>query len=462
MKNNIFKIFLFLLLGVFWVLPGQSQAVSSLSDFSFQVQPKNVSDLATWTISFSLPEASQIGHILISLGGYRADLSQAQLSISGLPTGTAIIGKSNPTCASNCDDIRYYWPKPINVAKGQKITITLKNVKNPAALGQTGISFINLFSSQYPQTDLAFNANNYFVQLLSGDDQQNPDELIPETVTGEGQNSIQQVLINELFYQEGSQTTKLTEINDPAHVENFTLDLLDKVKVVFKEPIDLSNPDAVDYIANLADYATFDYLYFWDNYEFMSFFNVPLELTFYDLPYVWDPDILKDDQFILKPEELENFHSAIVDDKPQISFIIREFGSYRVVPHLELYIADNQEISQENNVANFSGRISDPKAIIKISLNGQDLEDLHPKIDAKTGEFSFPLELAEGTNLIQAEAESTYGPIAKETRIIHYQPTESQPAKTKEEISPIYYMIGLLFVLAIILIFAIRNLVKKK
>ncbi len=460
--KKFLQIILILSLGAFLVLPSQSQAVSGLSDFSFQVQPKTVSSFATWTISFSLPQDSALGHILISLGGYSPDLSQAKLSIAGLPSGTAIIGKTNPNCVSNCDDIRYYWPKPINVSQGQKITITLTNVKNPAVIGQTGINFISLYSSLYPQMDLAFNTSNYFVQLVANDNQANQDELIPESVTGDGQKTIQQVLINELFYQAGSQTTKLNEITDATKVDNFILDLLDKVKVVFREPIDLSSEEAVNYIANLADYTTFDYLYFWIDYEFLNFFKTPLEVTYYDLPYVWNPDILKDDQFILKPEEIENFQSAIVDDKPQISFTINEAGSYRVVPHLELYIADNQEITQANNVVSFSGRISDPKAVIKISLNGKTLDDLHPQIDSKTGEFSFPLELAEGTNLIEAEAESNYGPIAKETRIVHYQLAGTQEPKTKEEISPIYYMIGLLLVLAIILIFAIRNLVRKK
>ncbi|HDQ22960.1 MAG TPA: hypothetical protein ENN28_03235 [Candidatus Uhrbacteria bacterium] len=336
--EKFLKITLIFILALVCLLPGQGRAVSSLSDFSFQIQPQTSSSLATWTISFGLPQDSLIGHILISLAGYSPDLSQARLTVSGLPQGVAIIGKSNPNCVSNCDDIRYYWPEPVSVSKREKIAITLANVKNSDVAGQTGINFISLFSSKYPQTDLAFNASDYLIQLSPPEKYE---ELMPETLTNEGQNPIQEVLINELFYQQDSKTTKLNEIRDASRVENFTLDLLGKVKVVFKEPIDLSGEEAVHFIANLADYMTFNYLYFWVDYQLMNFFKAPLELTFYDLPYVWEPDILKDDLFIL--EKIENLNLAIVDDQPRLSFIIREGGFYRIVPNLKLYIPENQE-----------------------------------------------------------------------------------------------------------------------
>ena len=80
----------------------------------------------------------------------------------------------------------------------------------------------------------------------------------------------------------------------------------------------------------------------------------------------------------------------------------------------------------------------------------------------KTGEFAFALELIEGANLIQVEAESSFGPVAKETRIVHYQTVGIKDPETKSGINPIYYAIGILCFLALILIFAISNLVKKK
>ncbi len=457
--KRFLQLILILTLGLFLLLPSKILAVTSLSKIYFDIQPKSAGALSTWTIGFSLPQDSKVGHILISLAGYHPDLSNTKLGVSGLPNGTAKIGKSNLNCVSNCDDIRYYFSAPVDIKAGTDIVFTLSDVKNSNKIGQTGINFINVFSSKYPATDLAFSASDYFVKLVENDSENG---LIPESVTNEGHEEIQEIMINELFYQEGSQTTKLSEIKDASNVENLTFDLIDKAKVVFKEPVDLSNEEAVHYIANLADYMTFQHLYFWTDYQLTSFFNVPLELTFYDISFVWEPDILKDNEFVLVEEDIENFHSAVVDDESQISFIIREGGSYRIIPRFELYITDNQKITTESNEAKFSGRISDPTALITISLNGKELKNLEPKIDPETGEFSFSLELTEGANLIEAEAESVYGEVDKITRIINYQPTVEKAIEKEEIFNPVYYIIIILIILAIVLIATIVYLVKKK
>jgi hypothetical protein len=461
--KKTFKIYLIIFIFGFVLLPlNQAVAVTSLNNVSLDIQPRNIKSSATWSIAFNIPQDSQVGHILISLAGMQPDLSQAELSVSGLPQGTAKVGKTNPNCMSNCDDIRYYFSEPVSVQAGSYIVFTLSNVINPDQQGQTGINFINVFSSQYPQRDLAFNANDYFIQL-----EKEADEiLIPESVTNEGQvevEDISQVMINELFYQEGAKTTKLSEIEDPSNVQDFTLDLLGKVKVVFKEPIDLSNKEAVHYIANIADYMTFNYLYFWVAPELISYFQVPLELTFYDLPYVWEPDILKDNAYVLQEDEMENFRSAIVDDQAQVSFIIRGAGGYAVVPRLEVYIKDNQEIKAADNQATFTGRISDPTAIINISLNNKELKDLQPQIDPNTGEFSFIVELIEGANLIEIKAETNYGEIDPVRKIVQYQQTAPETTVNEKDIfNPIYYVVIFLAFLALVLVIAIIYLVKTK
>jgi len=258
-------------------------------------------------------------------------------------------------------------------------------------------------------------------------------------------------------------TAKLTEIEDAQNVEEFTLDLLEKVKVVFKEPIDLSAEEAIHFVSNLADYMTFEYLYFWIDHNMMSYFKVPLEITYYDLPYVWEPDIIKDDQFVLEMEEIESFRSKVVDNESQISFIIREAGGYRVIPRLEFYVEDNLEITDLDNQPPFTGRISDPTAVLKISLNGKELKEKEIKIDPETGDFSFRLDLIQGSNLIEIEAESVFGEIAKVTKIVQYQEkTADTPAPEAKYLNPLYYVVGGLIALGIILIFVIRFLVKNK
>nr|MBD3359290.1 hypothetical protein [Candidatus Buchananbacteria bacterium] len=461
--KKIFKIYLIIFIFGFILSPlNQAAAVTSLNNVSLDVQPRNIKSPATWSIAFNIPQDSQVGHILVSLAGMQPDLSQAQLNVSGLPKGTAKVGKTNPNCVSNCDDIRYYFDSPVNVKAGSYIVFTLTNVINPDQQGQTGINFINVFSSKYPQRELAFNANDYFIQL----EEESDEVLIPESVINEGQvkaEEISQVMINELFYQEGAKTTKLSEIEDAGNVQDFTLDLLGKVKVVFKEPIDLSNEEAVHFIANIADYMTFNYLYFWVAPELMSYFQVPVELTFYNLPYVWEPDILKDNAYVLEEDEIENFNSVIVDDQAQVSFIVREAGGYGVVPRLEVYIKDNQEIKSADNQATFTGRISDPAAIINISLNNKELKDLQPQIDPNTGEFSFIVELIEGANLIEVEAETNYGEIDPVRKIVQYQQTVPEITVNENDIfNPIYYIVIILVFLGLVLVIAIIYLVKTK
>jgi len=436
------------------------KAVTSLNKVSLSVSPKAINSMATWTVNFTIPQETQVGHVLISFGGFVPDLSQASLNVSGLPQGTAKLGKTNPSCVSNCDDIRYYFTDTVNVKKNTDIVFTINNVKNSDKLGQTGINFISVFDSKYPKMDLAFSASDHFVTLT----EDNGDELIPDSVTTEGDiNDITKVMVNELFYQERAKTTKLDEIENSEKVEDFTLDLIGKAKVVFKEPIDLSDEEAVHFIANIADYMTFDYLYFWVAPELISYFRVPIEITFYNLPYVWEPAVLKDNAYVLLEDEIENFKSIIVDNQAQISFIVRETGGYNIVPKLELYIQDNQEIKPEEGKVTITGRISDDQARLNFSLNNQELNDLIPKIDPKSGEFSFSMELEEGANLIKVEAESEYGQVAPVTKVVQYHGGTITDITTKKgSFNPLYYFIIGLGVLALFLVGLIIYLMKTK
>jgi len=464
--KNLGKIFLLILLVGLFLNLRPVNAVTSLNNVTLNIDPKNASSLATWTISFAMPETLEVGHILVSLGGYVPDLSQASLSVAGLPAGTALVGKSNPSCVSNCDDVRYYFKEPLQVKSGTKIILSLSKVKNPAQAGPSGINFINVFSSKYPNMTLAFNSGEQLINLSPALNLPE-EELIPPTATVENEEqtankTIQQVLINELFYQPGAKTTKLNGIKDATKVNDFTLDLLGKVKVIFNGQIDLSKPEAILFIEKLSDYLTFDHLSFEIKKDFMEYFNVPLELTFYDIPFVWEADILKDERNVISKDTIGDFRSYTIDNQAQISFVIKEAGSYKLIPHFELYIADNQEIKKDSNLTTFSGRISDPKAAIVIFLNGQELKNLKPAIDPLRGEFTFAVELLDGPNLIEAKANSEYGKIDKISKIVQYiPPTNAQPVEQKG-ISYFNIAAIILAILAIILIVVTRYLVKKR
>ncbi len=434
------------------------EAVTSLKGVSLEVTPKTTNSLADWTISFQIPEKTKLGHILISLAGFTPDLSHASLTVTGLPQGTIKLGKTNPACVSNCDDIRYYFSDTVNVIANTNIVFNLSNVKNSSKIGRSGVNAISIFSSKYPQMDLAFSASDYFVQLIEGDEPAEPDD---ESNSLQAKD-IKEVLINELFYQSSSKTTKLSAIEDSSKVSDLTFDLIDKVKVVFKEPVDLSGEEAIHFIANLADYMTLDYYYFWVAPELIKFFKVPLEITYYNLPYVWEPNIVKDGAYILEENEIESYSSVVVDGKPQISFEVRETGSYNIVPKLDLYIQDNQKVVSAQSTQTFTGRISDPNAKLFFRLNNEDLS-IQPEIDKKTGEYSFSLDLEQGSNLIEVEAVSEYAKVPKINKIVQYSTGETHQVDTRSDaFNPIYYIIIALGVLALFLAGAIIYLMKTK
>ncbi|MCX6744482.1 MAG: hypothetical protein NTX82_03090 [Candidatus Parcubacteria bacterium] len=463
MKNFLF----FLSLIVFSLISVSApiNAAADLTNVTLGVNPLNASSLATWTISFTVPEDTKLGHILISFGGYQPDLDSAELFVSGIPQGTPVVGKSNPSCVFNCDDIRYYYKEPISVKKGTKVTFTLNKVKNSDKVGQTGLNFINVFSSKYPQMTLAYSSGEKLVNLSEALSSPEDEELIPATTTAENiepVTGIANVKLNELFFQPGAKTTKLDALKDSSKVENLTLDLLGKERVTFNGILDLSKPEAVKFLENLGDFMTFDKLKLEVKQDLMDQFKVPLDITYYDLPYVWDPDILKNGTDTLTKDKMENYHYVIFDNKPQVSFTVKEGGVYQLVPHLEIFITDNQKIQGSKDTATFSGRISDPKAQIAIALNGKELDELNILADPVKGEFSFSLKLLPGTNLIEVKVISELGTLPKITKLVQYLAPEISQPKEQAGISPFNLIALGLAVLAIVFIFAIWRLAKKR
>ena len=459
------KIFIILAIIILSLFCGQIAKAADLSAVSLNVNPLTSGTLSTWTISFTIPQDTKLGHILISLGGYQPDLGSAELFVSGIPQGNPQVGRSNPNCVFNCDDIRYYYTNPISVKKGTKIMFTLNKVKNSSKAGDTGINFINVFSSKYPQMTLALASGAQLVKLAKMVEP-SQDNLIPPSATNEAPvvSNLAKVQLNELFFQPGSKTTKFDQIKDATKVQDLTLDVIGRERLTFKGTLDLSKPEAVKFFQNLGAYLTFDKLSLDIKKDLMDYFKVPLNITYYDLPFVWDPDILQNDTIVITKDKLENYQYVIYDNKPQVSFTIKEAGKYQLIPHLDVYIQDNQKIRSANPVAVFSARISDPKAQIRVDLNGAEQKDLNIQIDPTMGEFSLALTLIPGSNLIQIAATSEFGQLAKINRIVEYIPPVNSQTKTAKSsgISPFNIAAVVLAILAIIFLWAIKRLAKKK
>jgi len=460
MKNFCKIFFITLILGLFLFLP-QVNAVSSLNNVRLDIQPRTLGALSSWTISFEMPKTSKVGFIEISLGQSLPSLASSTVTVSGLSGGRAVVGKTNPNCVSNCDDIKYFFNSLTEIKENTKIVFTINSVRNPYSGEKTGLSFINVFSSLSPQRNLLYASTNIFLPLTS---EPSDEDLIPPSATSEAPTSegIYGIVLNDLFYQQGAKTTRLSAIKDPAKVQNFTLDLLGKEMITFKGIINLLDQNSIKLITNLSEHMTFEHLNFMVGENLMKHFAVPLEITYYDVPFVYNPDVYKDEEIILTKDQLTNYKFYIIDNKTQVSFIIKEAGAYKLIPRFEAYITDNQVIKTEKGLTTFSGRISDPKAVITIKLNSNEVKNAVSKIEPTTGSFSFALDLSEGTNIIEIDAISEYGKVEGIKKIVQYYSTLKQPTQEQEGINPVNVAAIILAVVAILLIWALHSTHKRK
>lgn len=229
--------------------------------------------------------------------------------------------------------------------------------------------------------------------------------------------SINDVKLNDsLFYFEGSQTTRLSDIEDPEHVEDFTLDFRGVGYIEWTEEIDLSTPEAIAALQNLNKYVEYDEYYFFIYIEFWIIWEVPLEITFYDFEAVAPPTIVKDGKpidtqaIIATPSK-----SPTASPKKNVTFKAESGGKYTIQHGINL--ESQEKTSDETYVVR--GTVSDPKATVNLTLNGQSIEG-PVAVDPKTGIFEKTVSLILGHNAIAATATSPTGPVTPDDLSVTY------------------------------------------
>lgn len=222
-------------------------------------------------------------------------------------------------------------------------------------------------------------------------------------------NSITDVKLNQaLFYFEGSETTRLSDIKDPTHVEDFTLDYRGFGTIVWTEPIDLSTPQAISAIQNLNREVEYGESYFFIYYEFWIIWRVPVEITFDNGNYVAPPTVLKDG----KPVQSQDIKLA----NNHVTVTAKDAGKYTVQNAIKLDKSDTS-VSDTNYMVH--GTVSDPSAKVQLTLNGQPIDSLI-NVDPKTGAFEKAVSLILGNNAIAATATSTHGPVTPDDLSLNY------------------------------------------
>ena len=142
-----------------------TEAYFDVTNATLNIEPNIKEEVATWTTSFTIPEDMELGHMVGTISGNPLDLSNTTATVSGLPSGGEVIIKPRTTCASGCDDFRFYYQNPVPVSAGTRVTITLRNVGNPRT-SQTGWGYLNLYDVAYPVQHLGAKLSNKKVPLV--------------------------------------------------------------------------------------------------------------------------------------------------------------------------------------------------------------------------------------------------------------------------------------------------------
>jgi hypothetical protein len=225
----------------------------------------------------------------------------------------------------------------------------------------------------------------------------------PNTATTTQQETIADVTLPSVFRAKGSKTTNLSKISDPSKVKKLTFDVVGKSRIVFADMVNLSSDKARDLFKKLNKYVNMTKLGVVElNSKALSMLaKKKASVYMFNLPFVSTPKILVNGQ--------ENYKvvSNVSYKKGKLSFKVSHFSKIEAIPTLEITEPQNGFAPQKSQIT-LEGSVSDPKATVTASLNGQNLGEL--KVAASSGEFSKGITLDAGKNIIVVTANSSFGP----------------------------------------------------
>lgn len=138
--------------------------------------------------------------------------------------------------------------------------------------------------------------------------------------------SITQVALPKSFIQPGSGTTDLAKISDPKAVKDFTLENVSKHRIVFNEPIDLSNEGFIEAVTKLDQYVKTEQIGIVEvDSEKVPFLNKRATIVMYNLPFNSTPKVLVDGK--INPEVVSNINYK----NKTLTFNVSHFSKFEAV-----------------------------------------------------------------------------------------------------------------------------------
>lgn len=206
--------------------------------------------------------------------------------------------------------------------------------------------------------------------------------------------TIKNVTLPSEFEWQGTTTTNLVQISNPAAVANFTLET-PKNKIVFSQTVDLSATDTVNKFRNIDNYvvANLPGVVSIDSSNLPAL-NKPATITMKNLPYVKTPRVL------VNGKEDPTVVSNLKYSGGTLSFNVAHFSTFTAAPTVGINEPANNFETTNPNVT-LKGTVSDPTASVSAKLNNRDLGKL--KI-ATNGAFQKDISLDQGLNKIVVSA----------------------------------------------------------
>lgn len=280
--------------------------------------------------------------------------------------------------------------------QGKAIFDELSPATYTIIINLTGSSKYELVSGESVTKERVIEAGEtedvYFgLKLKNTDEGTDDSEVEDEEVT---------INIPSNFTSNGAETTQLNnrKMSELKNMEQFTLEIKNRSKIMFQENIDLSKEETINKLNKLSNYVFMDVIgEVTIASDLIPELDKPARVYFYDLNFVrvgdsYTPLIVKDDQ------ETNDITNIKLVDNDEIQFDVEGFSTYSVRPTLYF---EQDEIQTKDFTYVLTGQVDDLDSTLAVYLNEERYEFEDPISVNEDGSFEIPINLEDGENIIQ-------------------------------------------------------------
>ncbi|MDP2720950.1 MAG: hypothetical protein Q8O75_03350 [bacterium] len=336
--------------------------------------------------------AAPVANVTISKSGYETKTT----SIQPLPTKPVIkIDPADTEAPSTPTNLKTTSVKPTSATLSWTASTDNKAVAGYKIFRDNVLIYTTTATSF---TDSSLKADKKYSYFVKAYDAAGNFSSASNTITITTTLTIEDVSLPKIF---GGSTTNLAKISDAKKVQNLTIEVKDKNKIVWNETVDLSSQDTANKFKSLDKYIKAEQLGVLElDSKTLNVLNKKASVTMFNLPFISTPKVLVDGKE--DPETVSDINYA----DGNLTFNTTHFTKFEAVPTLTIIEPQNGFETNEPLVT-LRGIVGDPQATVSASLNNEDLGAL--KVATQSGQFSKRLTLTEGNNTIVIMANSLFG-----------------------------------------------------